>query len=128
MKRIDPICEGECRPYYGKPVVLILKDGSEVSGVLSRVENGQLILNDFETAPGSQQLQLELQNAKSAKKTGKTARSRVSKKTAAAKPEAGRETAQTQAFPAAPYPYPAYGYYRPLIFDLTFILLLFALI
>ncbi|WP_028548888.1 hypothetical protein [Paenibacillus sp. UNC451MF] len=45
MKHIHPINEDTCREHYGKPVLIILRDGSELVGVLSRYDNGKLILN-----------------------------------------------------------------------------------
>lgn len=47
MFNIDPITEESCKPHYGKQVVIFLHDGTEIYGVMSRVKNGQLILNDF---------------------------------------------------------------------------------
>ncbi|MFD0696055.1 hypothetical protein ACFQZT_18450 [Paenibacillus sp. GCM10027628] len=46
MERIFPVTEQTCKAHYGKPVLIYLYDGSEIYGVLSRVENGRLILND----------------------------------------------------------------------------------
>ncbi|UJF32409.1 hypothetical protein [Paenibacillus hexagrammi] len=46
MERVFPVTEKSCAAYCGKPVFIYLYDGSEIYGVLSRVENGHLILND----------------------------------------------------------------------------------
>lgn len=45
MRHIHPINEDTCREHFGKPVLVILRDGSEMVGVLSAYENGQIILN-----------------------------------------------------------------------------------
>lgn len=51
MRPIHPINAEQCRPHYGKPVCVIMKDETEFIGTLSRLENGKLILNeDTETA------------------------------------------------------------------------------
>lgn len=50
MRPIHPINEEQCRPYYGQPVFIILKDGTELVGTLSRLDKGKLYLN--ETAAG----------------------------------------------------------------------------
>ncbi|CAG7649007.1 hypothetical protein ACFQI7_27135 [Paenibacillus allorhizosphaerae] len=46
MKAIYPISAEKCRPFYGKPVCIFLKDGSEIFGTLSRVDGQKLILNE----------------------------------------------------------------------------------
>ncbi|MCD1259919.1 hypothetical protein B5M42_013870 [Paenibacillus athensensis] len=52
MQRIDPVTEASCRPHCGKPVLIYLHDGTEVYGVLSRVDKDRLHLGDtpFDTA------------------------------------------------------------------------------
>jgi hypothetical protein len=47
MYIIDPITEESCKPHYGKEVLIFLQDGTEIYGVMNRVENGKLFLNDF---------------------------------------------------------------------------------
>ena len=46
MQPIHPITDKTCRSLYGKPVLIFLNDGSEIYGVLSRIEKNKLILND----------------------------------------------------------------------------------
>ncbi|MCY9691760.1 hypothetical protein [Paenibacillus alginolyticus] len=46
MQPIYPITDKTCRSLYGKPVLIFLNDGSEIYGVLSRIEKNKLILND----------------------------------------------------------------------------------
>ncbi|WP_282939888.1 hypothetical protein [Paenibacillus sp. RC67] len=45
MRHIHPINEDTCREHYGKPVLIILRDGSELVGILSQYDNDKLILN-----------------------------------------------------------------------------------
>lgn len=46
MQPIHPITDKTCRSLYGKPVHIFLNDGSQIYGVLSRIEKNKLILND----------------------------------------------------------------------------------
>ncbi|ALS23787.1 MULTISPECIES: hypothetical protein [Paenibacillus] len=46
MTPIHPISEKVCKAFYGKPVCVILKNGAQFIGTLSRWEKGKLILND----------------------------------------------------------------------------------
>jgi small nuclear ribonucleoprotein (snRNP)-like protein len=46
MQPIYPITDKTCRSLYGKPVLIFLNDGSEIYGVLSRIEKNKLILNE----------------------------------------------------------------------------------
>lgn len=46
MQPIDPITEKACKSLCGKPVLLYLNDGSQIFGVLSRLEKNTLILNE----------------------------------------------------------------------------------
>jgi hypothetical protein len=46
MVPIHPISEESCQPFYGRHVGVIMNDGMRHYGILSRVHNGQLILND----------------------------------------------------------------------------------
>lgn len=46
MQPIYPITDKTCRSLYGKHVLIFLNDGSEIYGVLSRIEKNKLILND----------------------------------------------------------------------------------
>ncbi|GGA06954.1 hypothetical protein GCM10008018_60980 [Paenibacillus marchantiophytorum] len=50
MQPIHPITEKSCRSFCGKPVLIYLTNGSEIYGVLSRLEKNSLILNE-ETRP-----------------------------------------------------------------------------
>lgn len=46
MQPIYPITDKTCRSLYGKPVLIFFNDGSEIYGILSRIEKNKLILND----------------------------------------------------------------------------------
>ncbi|MDU0202953.1 MULTISPECIES: hypothetical protein [Paenibacillus] len=46
MQPIHPITEKACKSLCGKPVLLYLNDGSQIFGVLSRLEKNTLILNE----------------------------------------------------------------------------------
>ncbi|TDF91844.1 hypothetical protein [Paenibacillus piri] len=45
MRHIHPISEASCREHYGKPVLVILKDGGEIAGILTKVGPDTLVLN-----------------------------------------------------------------------------------
>jgi small nuclear ribonucleoprotein (snRNP)-like protein len=77
MQPIHPITDKTCRSLYGKPVLVFLNDGSEIYGILSRIEKNKLFLNDDVTS--------KLNSA--TKKTKKTiSKSKVKTKTKQAKP------------------------------------------
>ncbi|NOU90088.1 hypothetical protein GC102_30655 [Paenibacillus sp. LMG 31460] len=77
MQPIHPITDKTCRSLYGKPVLIFLNDGSEIYGILSRIEKNKLILNDDVTS--------KLNSA--TKKTKKAiSKSKVKTKTKQAKP------------------------------------------
>lgn len=77
MQPIHPITDKTCRSLYGKPVLIFLNDGSEIYGILSRIEKNKLFLNDDVTTT--------LNSA--TKKTKKTiSKSKVKTKTKQAKP------------------------------------------
>lgn len=46
MQPIHPITEKNCRSLVGKPVLVYLTNGSDIYGIVSRVEKNKLILND----------------------------------------------------------------------------------
>lgn len=51
MIPIHPISVKTCRTHYGKPVCVIMQDGTRLIGTLSRVEKGKLILNEEPVMP-----------------------------------------------------------------------------
>jgi hypothetical protein len=111
MKQIDPISEENCREHYGKPVLVILKDGSELVGVLSRYNQDKIVLNS--EAP----LETTVQRSKKLS---------IKKK--------GSKKAKLSAYPPpvdsySPNAYPNYyPYGGELVLDLALIALLFLLI
>ncbi|MGG1554481.1 hypothetical protein [Paenibacillus ferrarius] len=46
MQPIHPISAKSCKNLLGKPVFLVLKDGSRLFGVLHRVDNNRLTIGD----------------------------------------------------------------------------------
>jgi small nuclear ribonucleoprotein (snRNP)-like protein len=121
MRPIYPICEATCKEHYGKPVVIFLKDGGELSGVLSGFENGQLILNDDSMPGAGVSSRIGKKTTKSASKSRKGAKGARNGKSA---------EAATSAYPFGPYPYP-YPVFNPfgrIVLDLALVALLFALI
>ena len=46
MQPFHPITEKSCKNLVGKPVLVFLTNGSEIYGIVSRVEKNKLILND----------------------------------------------------------------------------------
>ncbi|GKS13595.1 hypothetical protein YDYSY3_45950 [Paenibacillus chitinolyticus] len=46
MQRIDPASREQIKPHIGRPVLVYLRDGTEIFGILSRLERGNLILNE----------------------------------------------------------------------------------
>jgi len=119
MKPIHPICEEQCREHYGKPVLVILRDGSELVGVLSRYDQDKLILNG-ETFPEDLPTYNKSIQLKKHKKLS------INQK----KKSGGKAT--VSAFPGAfgpgPGVSPFFPFGGPLVLDLALIALLFALI
>jgi hypothetical protein len=119
MYRIHPITEESCRPHCGKPVLVILADGTEIQGVLSRVSGGKLYLNEEGGAEAA--LSSKKTSVKAVRPRIKTRKVRKSGNVAAVRPHG-----------VGPVPGP-YGYPAPflgplLVFDLAFIAALFILI
>ncbi|WP_281889583.1 hypothetical protein [Paenibacillus sp. YYML68] len=130
MKRIYPICEAECAPHYGKPVCVILRDGTEVMGVMSCIENGKLILGTDNTAEAEVEAltNAALPAAKRSKRSSKL-RTSSSKLKRAASSKARKQQVTTSAYPYGPYPYPYPGFRAGRIaLDLALITLLLILI
>jgi hypothetical protein len=81
MERIFPITEKSCIALCNKPVLIFLNDGSEIYGILSRVEKGKLILNDQSAGISN------LSTKKSKKKTAKVKTKQVKAKTQISEPD-----------------------------------------
>lgn len=69
MIQIQPINQEQCKPHYGKEVLVMLKDGEHLAGILSRCGNEKLFLNE-ETANGTMNSVTAKRTAKGKKKTG----------------------------------------------------------
>ncbi|SDE15862.1 hypothetical protein SAMN02799630_04854 [Paenibacillus sp. UNCCL117] len=127
MKRIYPVTEEDCKPHCGKPVLVLMQDGTEIYGVLSRVEGGKLYLG---TEEGGAEATVETKAASRARaKANKKLPGRAGRKGKPQTPGAGAVT--TSAFPYGPYPYSGGPYYPGggrFILDLALIALLFVLI
>lgn len=46
MHRIYPITDEACKPFWGRPVMVVMNDGTRHIGILSGIEKNQLVLND----------------------------------------------------------------------------------
>ncbi|MBV6712059.1 hypothetical protein [Paenibacillus chitinolyticus] len=69
MQRIDPAKSEQIRPHIGRPVLVYLRDGAEIFGILSRLDQRNLILNE---EPGVKNLSPKTtKKLKVAKKGGK---------------------------------------------------------
>ncbi len=98
MRPIYPIDEEQCRPFYGHPVFIILKDGTELIGTLSRLDKGKLYLN--ETAAG---IQSNPSAPAKSKRSGTGGRSLGKARSQAKKSGNPRTTATNETLPV-PYP------------------------
>ncbi|MFE5324309.1 hypothetical protein ACFQ88_37230 [Paenibacillus sp. NPDC056579] len=79
MKHITPINEQSCREHYGKPVLVVLRDGSELVATLSRMDKNKIMLNGEEEQPS---ITFGLNSRKSSTRSGKNkTKSRASVKT-----------------------------------------------
>ncbi|GIP40868.1 hypothetical protein J31TS4_41480 [Paenibacillus sp. J31TS4] len=109
MHRIHPVNEETCAPFRGLPVLVVLKDGTQHVGMLSGIQNGQLVLNDDGSSPSV-----------AAKRKARARNSKKPQRTKA-KPDAGVNAL------APPFGYgPVLG--GRLAFDLTDVTLLFLLL
>lgn len=97
MKHIHPIDEETCREHYGKPVLIVLRDGSELVGILSQYDNDKLILNRQE-APASE-TSGSLGTKRSGSSSIKSKKSRIKAKT----------KAKVSAFPGPGFGFPSFG-------------------
>lgn len=118
MKPIYPIGEAECRPHYGKPVCVIMKDGGEIIGTLAGIKDGKLILGyDVEEAAP--------QGAGPSKKSKRpTKKKATGSKKDTAQAAANGNTAWASASPASPL----FPTSQRVVLDLSLTALLFALI
>ncbi|OXM83390.1 hypothetical protein [Paenibacillus rigui] len=120
MKHIHPISEEQCREHYGKPVLVILRDGSELVGVLSRYDQDKIILNG---EPSAQAAHKSNRSSLSSITHGKKR-----KKSSVAKKKNIVVSAYNEGAPLGENPYTPYAYGAPIVLDLALIALLFVLI
>lgn len=91
MYLVHPVQEEQCRSLLGQPVVVVMRNGAEYFGILSKTRKGKLILNDRPSA----------RNPANSKKAATSARTRKNKKAAVT------AAPQPYAFPAPPaIPFP----------------------
>jgi hypothetical protein len=93
MQRIFPITEKSCIALCNKPVLIFLNDGSEIYGMLSRVEKGKLILNDQSSGVSN------LSTKKSKKKTTKVKTKHIKAKAQASEPDSAPAGYSSFGFP-----------------------------
>ncbi|WP_052488066.1 hypothetical protein [Gordoniibacillus kamchatkensis] len=110
MQRIHPVTAATCRPHYGKPVLIYLTDGTEVTGILSRVQGSKLFLNEHIAAvpPAEQTITMR-------KKAKTGAKIHALKKA----PSAGKNAPLVAAPQQAAGPSYEYGYGAPVAFDVS---------
>ncbi|NOU93871.1 hypothetical protein GC093_11630 [Paenibacillus sp. LMG 31456] len=105
MRHIHPINEENCKEHYGKPVLIILRNGGEVVGILTKFGNGQIILNGDDTA-------VVTNRGKSAKKSSVK----------------GNKNKNKAKVSFSPFPNTSNPFGGALVLDLAFVALLFAFI
>ncbi|KZE74771.1 hypothetical protein AV654_29065 [Paenibacillus elgii] len=98
MRPIHPINEEQCRPYFGQPVFIILKNGTELVGTLSRLDKGKLYFN--ETAAG---IQSSASASTQSRRGGANSKSLGKARSQKKKSDRPRTSAVNEAFPV-PYP------------------------
>lgn len=78
MKQITPINEQSCRGHYGNPVLIVLRDGTELVATLSRIDKNKIMLNSEEEQPS---ITFGLNSRKSSARSRKSKKSKASVKT-----------------------------------------------
>ncbi|WP_010271492.1 hypothetical protein [Paenibacillus senegalensis] len=68
MHRIYPITEEACKPFWGRPVMVVMNDGTRHIGTLSGIVKNQLILNDESGNPYSLSYPADHKTGKSSKR------------------------------------------------------------
>jgi len=87
MELVYPINEDVCSGLVGLPVCAVLHDGTRHYGILSRVENGRLILNDDAESERSDVATAKRSKVRNVKRSAK--RSKSSKANTQSFPETG---------------------------------------
>lgn len=106
MEQIYPITEEVCGKFIGLPVVAIMNDGAQHYGVISKVRDGKLILNDNGESAGSSGT---AKRSKGKSDTVVTTRSRRPRKNGKSASQARLSALPAEELPeyAAPGPYPS---------------------
>lgn len=121
MLPIHPITEEHCRPHYGKPVFVILTNGSELVGTLSRLEGGKLVLNETEGAKAVTEALARKRRRKPAAVRSRRGKATVKEN----KPEVGAEPFDAFGFSG----FPGGGSFGgPITLDLPQVAMLFAIV
>ena len=126
MHPIYPVTAETCSAYYGRPVCVVMNDGTRYVGILSCVRGGKLILNE----QGGDAGVTRMKRGASVKRTGKSRRGKRAGLKAAAAPIAAPYAPGVGVPYGAPVvpPYgPVYPYGPELALDLAAISLLLLL-
>lgn len=144
MYPIYPIHEETCKPHYGRPVLVVLQDGTRHMGILSKLEGGKLILNEAPEAEtkGKKKAKKVKTRASGRKKTANTSEAGVPLQSFAQSlypvdprlipgpvpsPGVSRAGAFVQQGPISPFGYPYNFFGERIAFDVAAIALLFLL-
>jgi hypothetical protein len=116
MEVIQPVCAESCAPHIGRPVCVVLNNGTHYYGYLSGVDGGKLYLSESVQGPGT--LSVSAVKAK--------------KQLAGIQRKGKDPRAKTKVYPPLGLGYPGYGpgpgaFAGAFALDLALITLLFAL-
>lgn len=113
MFPVYPITEQNVKPYCGNQVCIVTNEGRQLIGTLSRIDNGQLILNED---PAEARIAEQHKAVGSRKNKGAKTKANAKKAKASAPGTAELTLSQQQSFPEmprdafAPFPaFPPYG-------------------
>lgn len=120
-----PLNEQIISQFCGRPVCVIMQDGTRYIGQLSRCSQGKLVLNEQSQAVGSGGHTDKVEER--VPKKGKKSTKHKSKPSAAPAATTNSEYGPYGCYPP-PYPYPPYPFFGPRVeLDLALITLLFLL-
>ena len=112
MHLVHPINEEHCKLFVGRAVCVVKNDGSRQIGILSGLEKGRLVLNDWPGAAGSDD-----------EDAGKTS---IKKNKAKSKNKREKAEVSASQLPPSPYrPVPFRPYGERVAVDLSSVALLF---
>ncbi|MFD2615158.1 hypothetical protein [Paenibacillus gansuensis] len=118
MYPIYPITKDAVLPFSGQLVCAVLKDGTRHVGILSRVHNGKLILNETEENHRSTTVEKHPNGKKQANVSKKTRKAGLSSESASG------EVSDSRLREGFGYPGPRAFFGPPLLLDVELILLL----